>query len=702
MANKLKTEEITTDQIGQHVSELYRFVSTERKSFERRWYDNNFFDDGFHYRSLQRSTGKIIDLSDKSTLYSPMRAIPKASRQIRGVANLLVSNDPTPVIFPEKVPMGANIPPEVYEQAVAYVKEEAKRRGYWLEQEFKKQEIAEKLALMCILSAKHGVSWFQIWPDSVEEQIKTQVYDAFDVMVFGTLNDPEDSPFMGKAIPKLISQIKADEKFDKEALDKISPDNKRSGSEIKEAYMNTRFGKESNPDNSTTLILKECYIKEYLNGTNLQRLKLQDDGEKIVKGKELGDMVMRQVFVAGNITLRDRYVNLTKYPFVDFRYEPGAIYQVPMIERFIPQNKSLDAAVSRIERFMHTMNIGVYQKRSGEQFKVSNASGGQVIEYEQTPLQQMNLAPMPAYVFNFLTYLGSLIDEQGVSLSTLNKIPAGVKAASAIESLKESEYSNLVIAQRRLKRTLKTIAERMLEIADEYFVTPKDVEYQDGGKPKSFSVIGNEALKGRKKLKVETPNDVVTIKRDLKVEVEIQSGSAFTREGKRELSKQIVDTLAEFYKLGIVPPESVKVAFEKWLDDYGFGATAEFMDAWSKGTKDGTLTTANIDQIKVGVMEVMNDLVKGGVLPTPEQRMQETKVANMEALRDVQKAGGTGGQPNGEEKEPSKSISFKDLPPEGKVQLAQQAGIQIQPASMAAYEISNKPVPKENKNVGTK
>src|SRR3990167_1884513 len=108
MANKINTESITTEQIGQHVDELYRFASTERKSFERRWYDNNFFDDGFHYRSLQRSTGKIIDLSDKSTLYSPMRAIPKASRQIRGVANLLVSNDPTPVIFPEKIPMSSS------------------------------------------------------------------------------------------------------------------------------------------------------------------------------------------------------------------------------------------------------------------------------------------------------------------------------------------------------------------------------------------------------------------------------------------------------------------------------------------------------------------------------------------------------------------------------------------------------------------
>ena len=37
MADKLKTEVIDTDQIGQYVDELYKFASTQRKSFERRW-----------------------------------------------------------------------------------------------------------------------------------------------------------------------------------------------------------------------------------------------------------------------------------------------------------------------------------------------------------------------------------------------------------------------------------------------------------------------------------------------------------------------------------------------------------------------------------------------------------------------------------------------------------------------------------------
>ena len=692
MADKLKelgTNKLTTDQIGQYVDELINFSLTQRKSFERRWYDNNFFDDGFHYRYLQRSTGKIVDLSDKSTIYNPLRAIPKASRQIRGVTNLLVSSDPVPVVYPERVVKQRFNDENTWMEAVGIAKDAAKKRGFWLEQEFKKQEIAEKLAFMSILASKHGVSWLQIWPDAVDEMIRTQVYDAFDIYLDGTLTDPQDSPFLGKGVPKLISQIKADERFDKEQLAKISPDNKQASSEIKEAYMNSRFGKESNPDSAATLILKEVYLKEYLNSTNMQRIRMQDDGDKILKGKEEGDPIIRQVFVAGNVWLRDRYIHLKYYPFVDFRFEPGQIYQVPLIERFIPSNKSLDAAVSRVERFMHTMNVGVWLKRSGEQFKVSNAAGGQVIEYEGTPPVQGNLAPMPNYVFNYISLLNSFIEEQGVSTTTLGKIPAGVKAASAIESLKESEYATLIVAQRRLKRTVQTIAERMLEIADEYFVTPQEIEYLDKGKPDYFMIIGNDALKGRKKLKIDTPEDVITIKKDLKVDVEIQSGAAFTREGKRELAKQLIDTMIQFTQLGVLPPESLKVAIEQWLQDFGFGATSEFMDAYESSTKQGGMTESNIEQLKVAVMEVMKDLVGAGVLPTPEQRMQEEKVAQLEVMKDMGANQGQGGQ-EGQVKPPSESISFKDLPPEGKVQMAQQAGIQLNPQQMAQYEQEQK------------
>src|SRR4030067_3269076 len=106
MADKLRefsTSKYSRDQMGDVVEDLVTMAKSARRAFERRWYDNNFFDDGYHFRYLSRTQNKIVDVSNDVNIYNPLRAIPKASRQIRGVANLLVSQDPVPVVYPEKI-----------------------------------------------------------------------------------------------------------------------------------------------------------------------------------------------------------------------------------------------------------------------------------------------------------------------------------------------------------------------------------------------------------------------------------------------------------------------------------------------------------------------------------------------------------------------------------------------------------------------
>jgi hypothetical protein len=687
---EIGTSTVNTDAIGMRVEELVNFSKNQRRSFERRWYDNNFFDDGFHYRFLQRTTNKIIDLSERASIYNPMRAIPKASRQIRGVVNLLVSSDPTPTVYPERIlkerfiDMMGQLDEQSFKQAQDVAKEAARKRGFWLEEEFKAQEITEKMAFLLLLAAKHGVAFMQVWPDAVAEKIKTQVYDAFDMYCYSILTDLEDSPYVIKGVPKIIAEIKADERFDKEQLAKIAPDNRQTSSEIKEAYLSARFGKRSNPDNAASLVLKEAFLKEYLNPLNMTRIKLQDDGDKILKGKKEGDMVIRQVFVAGNVWLRDRYTNLSSYPFVDYRFEPGPIYQVPLIERFIPQNKSLDAAVSRVEKYLHTMVSGAWLKRQGEQMQITNDAGGQVIEYTQTPPTQAAISPIPNFVFSYMNFLTQTIEEQGVTTSTLGKIPGGVKANAAIESIKESEYASLVVASRRLKQTTQKIAEKFLEIADRYFVTPKEMAYLDKGKPEYFSVIGGSVYDQRKKLKVETPEDVITIKKDLKVDIEIQSGMAFTREGKRATSKELIDTMLQYAQAGLIPPEAIKVVLEQWLKNYQFGATADFMEAMDEYLKNGGTSPTQDQGVKVALLEVFKDLMKEGILPNQDVRVQESTLGAAQAIKDT----GIYNKPEAkqETKTPSESISFKDLPPQGQAQMAAQAGIQLSPEEIEAKQ----------------
>ena len=682
------TNTVKTEDMGQVVDDIMRIQYDKRRGFERRWYDNNFFDDGYHFRFLSRSENKIVDLSERQSIYAPMRAIPKASRQIRGVANLLLSQEPTPIIYPEEVSKAQFTMEEEYKAAMQEAKRVAKAIGHWIEEEFKDQDLLEKLAFMAILAAKHSVSYMQIWPDPIKEKIKTQVYDAFDIYLDGTLTDIYDSPYMIKAIPMFISQIKANEMFDKNQVDKINPDNRQASSDIKQAYMNAKYYQMGEVERAAKVVLKEAFLKEYLNSANLARIARQKDGQEILRDKDEGDMVIRQIFVAGNIWLKDTYLNLPDYPFVDFRYEPGPIYSVPPIERFIPQNKSLDLAVSRVERWINTMAGGAWFKRQGEQFEITNQAGGQIIEYQPTPPVQAVVQNAPPMIFNFIQLLQGFIDEQGVATSALNAIPKGVKANAAIESLRETEYANLTIPMRRFKGVVKGIAEKFMDLADNYFISPQTVNYLEKGEPQYFDIIGNSALEKRKEVNVETPPDVIPIKKEYKVDIEIQSGLGYTREAKKESALQLGEYLLKLAEMGQIPPQGVQKFIEALLETYQFGATSEIMETF-EGFEAGQMSDDQLDKLKVAIAEVMKDLSGSEILPNSEQRIEEGKVATAQTLKDsgiMDKNGEAIG------KEPSKSIPFKELPPEGKVQMAAQAGIELDAGQIRSDEAQDKAI----------
>lgn len=667
MADKLReysTSKYRTDQIGQVTDDLTTQAKYSRRSFERRWYDNSFFDDGFHFRYLSRTQNKIVDVADRSNIYTPLRAVPKASRQIRGVANLLTAQDPVPVIYPEKVERAnypdieqvnpqtgqpEKVPNPEYKLAQDMAKDLAKKAGHWVQEEFKNQDILEKLALMAILTAKHGISFMQIWPDYINETIRTEVYDAFDVYLMGEINELEDCPFVIKTCKKTVAEIKANEMFDVEQVQKISPDNRHASSEIKEAYMNARYGRGATTDAGVTLIQKESFLKEYLDSSNMARIRAQEDGDKILRNKKEGDVVIRQVFSAGNIWLRDKYTNLPGYPLVDFRMEPGPLYQVPLIERFIPQNKSYDMILSRLERLLHAMTVGTWLVQDGADFKITNEAGGQVIKYNGNPPIPGQMPQVPAWVFNVLGIMQSNIEEQGVSTTTLGKLPTGVRANAAIESLKESEYANLAIATRRYRGTVKRIAEKFLDLADDYFITPQTVYLLDKGEPQYFDVIGNSAYEQRKNLKINTEG-LVPLKKKYHVDIEVESQLGYTQEGRKAAAKDLSQFILQMAQLGALPPEAMQAFMKTILDTYEFGPTQEIMEIVDSYNQSGPLDEAQLDKMKLAMLQVLKDAQGAGMFEDQKSNQTEEKVQinYKDAPEDVkrQMEAGAGYQPS--------------------------------------------------------
>lgn len=693
--NVNSTAGMPTDRIGSEIDNFVAQMDFQRKGFERRAYDNNFFDDGYHFRYVSRTTGHIVDTTKKDA-QGPIRAIPKASRQIRGVANLLLGLDPHPVVYPEKVSkqnfmQGQQIDPQTgkpmqnpeYKKAMEIAKDMAKRQGHWIEEEWRKQELMDKLVFMVILAAKHGVSYLQILPDPNEQSIKTIVRDFFDVYTMGNLTELDDSPMVVMTSPELISKLKANPLYKAEQLAKISPDNRYASSEIKQAYMQTRFGSTTQADSAATLIQKEAYIMEYINDDNMQQIAT-DLGDAF-RGKKKGQKIIRQVCSAGGVTLYDKYLNLSRYPLIDFRFEPGPIYQVPFIERFIPANKSLDISMSRIERYLNTMNIGVLMKRKGENYSITNQAGAQTVEYETTPPVQLNLAALPSTVFNFINLLNNIIEEQGASTSSLGQLPDGVKSGIAIESMKATEYANLKIPTDMLKKTVRRISQRLVDYAADYFVTPQTVYHLEKGEPSYFDIIGQSGAEKYKQLGIEVPEGTVQVNHDTMVDIQIETGLGYTMEGKRKAMQQIIEFILQMAKEGLVSQPAVKTAIQSLLDTYGYGSTSEFIDAMDEGTQASPLTEDQTTQMKVAILEALKEAGEVGQ-EASDKRIMEAKIGSVEALKDagiIDKL-----NPPIADNPELDAIPYKDAPEDIKRQMEAKAGLtpsqESSPVDMAA------------------
>ncbi len=681
------TSNASSDEMGQAIEEMVTTAITRRRAHERRWYDNNFFDDGYHFRIVSKKTGRVIDTVNKQSGYVE-RAIPRASRQIRGVTNLLFSAEPYPVVYPKRVsqaefmdPISGQFNQEAYQQAMETAKNVAKKQGIWLSNNWtEEQELDVKMLDMIIKAMKNSVSWLEVYSDPDKQKIITNVYDAFDVICYGDVDDERKLPFITKACSMSLAEIKSSPIFDPAKVARLQPDNKYATSEVKDAYMRARYGAKVGDGKNGDLQVKETFIKEFLNDDNWERAVKLGAENGALEGKSKGDTIMRHVFSAGGVTLKDEYVDYDEYPLIPFRMEPGPLYQVPYIERFIPQNKSVDVVVTRLEKFVNAMVVGVYQKRKGENMQISNIPGGQLLEYETTPMTQMGVSNPGNTPFNVLSMLNQFIDEQGASTSAVNQLPQGVKSGVAIESLKATEYANLKIPTLMLKQTMKRIAEAMLERADKDYLKPVEVSSIEDGEPDYFDVIGERGMKVHEKMGEKLPEDIVPLSKNTKVRIEIEPGLGLTQDGKRQAMKEISEYMMAMYKEGFLNPEAMQLFTKRFVETYGYGTTTELMESIENGIAGGQMTDNQIKQIQIALVQAMKDA--GVIGPSGDKRLVDaSKIGTLQSMKDA-------GLLKGQGKEGANAMEvdqkmrdtltkiYDDAPPDIRRQIEQALGMQ--------------------------
>lgn len=547
MAEKvISKEELLDVSDSVKVAQTDKYIESsakQRKKWDRHCYTNNFFYDGRHFRFLSGKTGRIVDYAQKSTLANPRRSIPKTTKQLRGIANLLLANDPRWVIYPEQ-------PKEATGKALTKAWEKAeeigRRHAHYGEDCFDKLGMREKEAELVINFLKHPVSYLQITYDDINEALVAEPYDFFDLYLSdGSLNDLSKQAYIGKAIPKTISELQANENYSN--TEKLSAEGRYAESKMKEAYVKASFGARSE-DEVKTVILKEMWIKFFLTENLMGRIA--QTSPKVLEGKEVGDPIFLVRSTAGKQLLREEWVDLPDYPFVAFRFQPGALYQPAPIRMFMDTNRALDLIVSRIERWAFRMAKGSWLVHQNETIKTITDESGEIIKWKAIKPEQGKIAPLPEGIFAHIGFLEKDLEESGVSTAALGRIPKGVKAWRAIESLKAADYANLKVPIMMFDASLSKVAEKIFDLTDRYIAKPTTVYRMDQGKPDYFDIIGRGNVETYKEIGQPLGEGVIPIGKDTKVKIEIESGLSHTEEGKREMILQLAEK-------GFLPKETV-------------------------------------------------------------------------------------------------------------------------------------------------
>jgi hypothetical protein len=176
----------------------------------------------------------------------------------------------------------------------------------------------------------------------------------------------------------------------------------------------------------------------------------------------------------------------------------------------------------------------------------------------------------------------------------------------------------------------------MIQIASKYYITPQTVYNLKKGEPDYFDIIGERGLDVRKAAGIELPSDVVPIKADTQVDIEVESGLGFTAEGKKATMQQISQFMIQLATQGYLTQDAVKQVVSRFLEIFQFGATSEFMDAMESGTQSNRLNEEQLMQMKIAIVEAMKDAgVVGGDKKNDEEDIMKAKIGAMEAIKDA-------------------------------------------------------------------
>jgi hypothetical protein len=420
----------------------------------------------------------------------------------------------------------------------------ARRVSHYLTDKFDEQGMLLKTAEVVLYAFKAPYAVFEVAQDDAKF-VDVRTWDAYDIIFDTTFKDIEDSPVAIKLVRRTPADLKANEKYSN--TENLAVDSKLSLEPMKDLRLTEKHGTiGSTEEDIGGVNVMECWAKTKLTEEKIAEINASYD-YKWMKDRKVGEVIMRLTTIAQGRNLRDEYIDRSDYPFVVYKPKSGSFLQPAWIERFISQNKSLDMFVSNIEAYTALMVKGKWLKNKLSNVTRINNEHGDFIEFDITPPEQAKIQPIPAYVFQHISNIEKWIEEQGVGSSAMGRVPRGVRAYRAIESLKQSDMANLGVAMKALEDVVKKVGEKILAEVSRSVESPTTIYHMNDNEPDYFQIIGEKAARKDNKLQKRVKEGkLVVINENVRMKVAIESGLAYTEEGKRA-------TMMELYGMKVIP-----------------------------------------------------------------------------------------------------------------------------------------------------
>lgn len=500
------------------VNGIITVAKNYRQVFEPRWYVSYNAYENNHFVVWLPESRQVRKIPIRGNKF--FNQIPEITKQVDTIQNMLLTPEIVPIVYPVKMDEASTYWAEKIGDYLMYLY----KRWFFLGTLH--DAVHDALVMPC--------SFLQLLPPQTNNgKMDILELDAFDVFLPPGIKDVQspDCNYLGKNGRFPVETIHNDPNYN-ENKKKVKGTGKFSTSTYKDMLMSERY---SNPGSSSietnTSVVNEIWIKEQ-----------QKDGK----------IKVRVITECEGFILRDELTNYDRLPFVSLKLHQGVLYQPSFVEYILPINRGIDLFQSRMEDMGLKMVRGAIMAPYGSNITRTTDENGEIIYYKLGKPENMPIPEIPPFFSNYINMSFGWMERYGASAVTMGASPKGMKAYRTVEAVRQQDYASQKIPMDFMKIALTQLFNLVVYFASMYYLEPVGIKIYEEQDYNVFDIMGEKGLKYNMPLFQEADGDPtkapVVVHPDNVVEIEFETASSYTTEGKRQ-------TIYQAYESKLLPKE---------------------------------------------------------------------------------------------------------------------------------------------------